>query len=81
MPEFQPSNAAPIAAGLLVPWASQAAAGVTDPRGRRTPSWGFCGVADANPAAAACAARTRQRQQRPGHGQAACAPAAAPASG
>ena len=26
--------------GLLVPWASQAAAGVTDPRGRRTPSWG-----------------------------------------
>jgi len=39
MPEFQPSNAAPIARGLLVPWASQAAAGVTDPRGRRTPSW------------------------------------------
>src|SRR6478609_7580241 len=32
-------NAAPIARGLLVPWASQAAAGVTDPRGRRTPSW------------------------------------------
>ena len=37
MPEFQPSNAAPIARGLLVPWASQAAAGVQTPAvaGRR----------------------------------------------